>query len=159
MAGHLLSFLRSSAAARSSKPRFSSRPFFFVIVTVLALSIIALVAASLGSPRSSIHATTPVKRDIPLELESEVREVNILLFQIWDLHVNTCISAALSTKPKTNAPSSKPIALTTKSASCPTSSYTTATSPMQSRLRLPSSRYGWHYFSAPSALPPATSSA
>lgn len=75
MAGQLLSFLRRSAVARGSKRRFSSRPFFLVLFSILALATVVLVAGSLGSRQSSVRQTTFVKRDIPFELQAEVQEV------------------------------------------------------------------------------------
>ena len=75
MAGKLLSFARSSAAARGSKRRFSSRSFFLVLFSLLALATVVLVAGSLGSRQSSIRHTIFAKRDIPFELQAEVQEV------------------------------------------------------------------------------------
>ena len=74
MAGHLLSFIRRSTAARGSKRRFSSRPFFLVLFSILALTAV-LAVASLGSRQSSVRHTTFAKRDSPLELEADVQEV------------------------------------------------------------------------------------
>lgn len=75
MAGQLLSFIRGSAASRGSKRRFSSRPFFLVFISILALTAVVLAVASLGSHQSSIRHTTFAKRDGSLELEADVQEV------------------------------------------------------------------------------------
>ncbi|KAL1952692.1 hypothetical protein VTO42DRAFT_4444 [Malbranchea cinnamomea] len=77
MARQVLSFLSGSAARRSPKRRrFSSHPFYLVLVTLLLLSTVAWLAASFVSSKRSL--TTLTRRDALADLDGAEQECRLV---------------------------------------------------------------------------------
>ena len=73
------SFIAGLTAPRGSRRRFSARPFYLVLLSLLVLSAGVLVATTVVGAGASLRTGDSLlaKRDVSLVLEEDVQEVSV----------------------------------------------------------------------------------